>query len=140
TATDGMMKRRSSVAAVSISTLTVGLGVLLGVGACDRQLNPFAVDPPKDCSIESQHLFVVDVMRDFYLWNGDLPTAVDIAGFETPEDLVRELRVGNDRWTRIADKVTSDALFMEGKFVGLGYKTQRGADNEVRISFVSDNS
>ena len=130
-----MRRRRFLVATASITaTLTLGLA------ACDRQVNPFAVDPPKDCSVESQNQFVVDVMRDFYLWNAELPTAVDVSGYETPEAMVKALRVGDDRWTRVADKVTSDALFMDGKFVGLGYKTQRGADNEVRISFVSDNS
>lgn len=131
-----MRRRRLLVATVSIiSTLALGLGL----AACERS-DPFAVDPPKDCAIESQNQFVFDVMGEFYLWNAELATDVDISEYETPEALVKALRVGNDRWTRIADKATSDALFMEGKFVGLGYKTQRGVDNEVRISFVSDNS
>ncbi|MFO7564688.1 MAG: S41 family peptidase [Enhygromyxa sp.] len=130
-----MRRQRFLVAAASI-TSTLGLGLT----ACEQRANPFDVDPPTDCSIESQNQFVVDVMQDFYLWNAELPSAVDLGAYETPESLVSDLRVGDDRWTRIRDKATSDALFMEGKFVGLGYKTQRGADNEVRISFVSDNS
>jgi carboxyl-terminal processing protease len=129
-----MRRPRFLVAAVSITSI-----LALGLTACERT-NPFEVDPPKDCSVESQNQFVVEVMQDFYLWNTELPSDVDFGAYETPEDMARALRVGNDRWTRVADKATSNALFMDGKFVGLGYKTQRGADNEVRISFVSDNS
>jgi carboxyl-terminal processing protease len=115
------------------------ISITLGLAACTPE-DPFYVEPPAECDVESQNQFVVDVMRDYYLWNADLPTDVDIAAYETPESLVSDLRVGDDRWTRIRDAATSDALFMEGKYVGLGYKTQRGAENEVRLSFVSDNS
>lgn len=130
------MQRRRSV----LVTLSITSSLALGLAACDRQTDPFKVEPPKDCNIDSQNQFVIDVMSDYYLWNADLPTALDIATYESPEALVKDLRVGDDRWTRIADKVTSDALFMEGKFIGLGYKTLRGPENEVRLSFVSDNS
>lgn len=102
--------------------------------------DPFAVEPPEDCSVESQKTWLVDVMREYYLWTADLPDDIDLEVYETPEDLVSGLRQGVDRWTRIRDKSTSDALFMEGKFVGLGYKTQRGPEGEIRLSFVSDNS
>jgi carboxyl-terminal processing protease len=135
---DVMMQRhRFSTATISITSM---LALGLGLAGCDRRVDPFAVDPPKDCNVDSQNQFVIDVMSDFYLWNADMPTGIDITAYESPEDLVSDLRVGNDRWTRIRDKATSDALFMEGKFIGLGYKTQRGADNEIRLSFVSENS
>ena len=98
------------------------------------------VEPPADCSVESQKSWLLDVMREYYLWNEDLPADVDLEAYETPEDLVVDLRQGVDRWTRVRDKTTSDALFMEGKFIGIGYKTQRGPEGEVRLSFVSENS
>ncbi|PRQ04200.1 putative CtpA-like serine protease [Enhygromyxa salina] len=117
------------------------VSISLGLCACELRLNdPFKVEEPADCEVESQNQFVVDVMREFYLWTDELPADIDLSAWETPESLVSDLRQGVDRWTRISDKSTSDALFMEGKFVGLGYKTLRGPDNEVRISFVSDNS
>jgi carboxyl-terminal processing protease len=83
---------------------------------------------------------VVEVMSDFYLWNTDLPSGIDTSAYDSPEALVDDLRQGVDRWTRIRDKATSDALFMEGKFIGLGYKTLRGPDNEVRLSFIEASS
>ncbi len=115
--------------------------VPLSLGACQPDTeDPFQVDPPDDCSIEAQNQFVVDIMSEFYLWHEDVPEGVDIGEYDDPSDLVKVLRAENDRWTRISDLATSDALFMQGKFVGLGYKTQRMEDDSIRISFVSDNS
>jgi carboxyl-terminal processing protease len=130
-----MQRRRFLSATISMTSC---LACTLGLAGCQPD-DPFYVEPPAECDVASQNQFVIDVMSDYYLWNSDLPD-VDITAYESPESLVSDLRVGDDRWTRIRDAATSDALFMEGKFVGLGYKTQRGADDEVRLSFVSDNS
>jgi carboxyl-terminal processing protease len=131
------MQRLMTVTALTLLTFAT----TLGVSACELRLgDPFKVPPPDSCDVPSQNQFVVDVMAEYYLWNVDLPTDIDISAYESPEDLVSDLRQGVDRWTRVSDKSTSDALFMEGKFVGLGYKTLRGPENEVRLSFVSDNS
>ncbi len=129
------MHRYGTLAATISLTLTLGSAL----AACEAR-DPFYVEPPSDCSVESQNQFVLDTMHEFYLWNLELPSDLAPADFEAPEEYVRALRVGDDRWSRVSDKATSDALFMEGKFVGLGYKTQRGDDGEVRLSFVSDNS
>lgn len=130
---------RRSIFAYASSTSLLALPVLL-LGACQVE-DPTYVEPPSDCTaVEAQNQFVVDVMRQNYLWSDSVPEDIDITAYEDPSDLVRELRDENDRWTRISDKSTSDALFMEGKFVGLGYKTQRMEDDSIRISFVSDNS
>jgi carboxyl-terminal processing protease len=126
-----MMKRPLILAALFLTS---------SLGGCESRVNPFDVDPPKDCEVASQNQFVLEVMSEYYLWNDDIPVDVDLDAYESPGDVVKAVRNGNDRWTRISDKATSNALFMEGKFVGLGYKTLRGPDNEVRISFVSDDS
>ncbi len=130
------MHRRTTLA---ISTLLT-FATVFGGSACGRLGDPFHVPPPDTCDVPAQNEFVVEVMSDFYLWNADLPADIDVTAYETPEALVAELRQGVDRWTRIRDKVTSDALFMEGKFVGFGYKTSVEADGAVRLSFVNDNS
>jgi carboxyl-terminal processing protease len=130
------MRRRTTLTALTLLTF----GITLGLSACERLGDPFEVPPPDSCDVPSQNGFVVEVMSDFYLWNDDLPADIDVSAYESPEQLVGELRQGVDRWTRVSDKATSDALFMEGKFIGFGYKTLRGPENEVRLSFVSDNS
>ncbi len=121
------------------STLATLVSMLASIG-CQPQESPFLVEEPEECSVDTQKTWVLDVMHEFYLWNAELPSAVDISAYETPEELLESLRQDPDRWTRVADKVKSDALFMEGKFVGLGYKTERLEDDSIRISFVSDNS
>lgn len=131
------MQRRTTLTTLALLTF----GLTLGSSACELRLgDPFKVAEPETCDVPDQNGFVLEVMSDFYLWNDDLPSDIDVTAFESPEDLVRELRQGVDRWTRVSDKATSDALFMEGKFVGFGYKTLRGPEDEVVLSFVNDNS
>ena len=131
-----MQRRRTLVAASLLTSCLVGF-----TAGCVLR-DPFAVEPPESCEVDAQKDWVVDVMREYYLWTDELPVDEDIDKelYETPEELVASLRQGVDRWTRVRDKSTSDALFMEGKFIGLGYKTLRGPDDEVRLSFINDNS
>ncbi|MDV7398946.1 hypothetical protein RZS08_46490, partial [Arthrospira platensis SPKY1] len=80
------------------------------------------VPPPADCEIDSQKEWVYDTMDYAYLFRTELSPkeSVDFAAFETPEELLSSLRVSPDRWSRVSDKATSDALFMEGKTIGTG--------------------
>ena len=116
-----MQRRRTLLAATLLTSTALGM---LSPG-CGLLRDPFSVEPPPSCDVEAQKDWVVDVMREYYLWTEELPADedIDFEAYETPEDLVRDLRQGVDRWTRVRDKSTSDALFMEGKFIGLGYKT-----------------
>lgn len=115
----------------------------LALTACEPPEDPFAVDEPPveectDAVVLNQ--WVLDVMQEYYLWTDIMPTDVAVEDYETPEDFVVALRSEPDRWTRVSDKATSNALFMEGKFIGFGYKTERLDDDTIRLSFVSDNS
>lgn len=115
----------------------------LALPACLPPEDPFAVEePPVEECTNSVVLnqWVLDVMQEYYLWTETMPTDAAPEDYETPEDYVVALRSEPDRWTRVSDKVTSNALFMEGKFIGLGYKTERLEDGSIRMSFVSDNS
>ncbi|MEZ4383589.1 MAG: S41 family peptidase [Nannocystaceae bacterium] len=99
------------------------------------------VDPPDDCSIPSQNGYVLEVMQHSYLWNEEVPDDVDLSLYEEPKDVLADLRYAEiDRWSRVADKVTSDALFEEGKTISYGFNHMRDADGKVRISFVYDDS
>lgn len=122
---------------------TISFLSLLALTACQPPEDPFYVEEPPAEQCEDPvvlNQWVLDVMLDYYLWVDDMPTDALPEDYETPEDYVKALRAEPDRWTRVADKVTSDALFMEGKFIGLGYKSMRMEDETIRISFVSDNS
>lgn len=122
---------------------TLSFFSLLALAGCQPPEDPFYVEEPPAEQCEDPvvlNQWVLDVMLDYYLWVDDMPSDAAPEDFETPEDYVKALRAEPDRWTRVADKVTSDALFMEGKFIGLGYKSMRMEDESIRISFVSDNS
>ncbi len=117
--------------------------VALALTACLPPEDPFLVaEPPaEECTdVLVLNQWVLDVMQEYYLWTDIMPTDIAPADFESPEDYVVALRSEPDRWTRVTDKVLSDALFQEGKFIGLGYKSERMDDDSIRVSFVSDNS
>ncbi len=113
-------------------------GVALTLASCVD--DPLDIAPPSSCDLPTQKAWVLDVMRQVYLWTDDLPSDVDLEAYETPEELLADLRQGEDRWSRVADKVASDALFMEGKYVGLGMSTARDAEDRLRITFVHEES
>ncbi|MEZ4452154.1 MAG: S41 family peptidase [Nannocystaceae bacterium] len=115
----------------------VSASALVGLTAC---IDPVAVDPPDDCSTNSQNAYVLEVMKHAYLWNHEVPD-LDPAAYDEPADILADLRFKEfDRWSRVADKVTSDALFEEGKFIGYGFNHVRDAAGRIRISFVYDDS
>lgn len=115
----------------------VSSSALIGLTAC---ADPVMVDPPDDCSTNSQNAYVLEVMKHAYLWNHEVPD-VDPAAYEEPADILADLRYKEiDRWSRVADKVTSDALFEEGKFIGYGFNHVRDAAGRIRISFVYPDS
>lgn len=112
-------------------------GALIGLNAC---VDPVMVDPPTDCSTISQNGYVLEVMKHAYLWNREVPD-LDPAAYDKPSALLSDLRFAEyDRWSRVADKVTSDALFEEGKFIGYGFNHVRDAAGAIRISFVYPDS
>jgi len=83
----------------------------------------FYVSPPDDCSTEKQAEFLYDVFEKVYLWNDEIPAreSLNFASYEDPKDILKDLKYKKiDRWSYVADKVESDALFKEGKFIGYG--------------------
>lgn len=132
---DSMIRPRALC--FSLSNLCICTGLVTALGC-----SPFYVPPPDDCSNEKQNEFVYDAMQTAYLWNNELPprSEVDFNASE-PADFVKTLRQpDHDRWSRVADQSTSDALFQEGKFIGLGFSHRRDTDGKIRVSFVHEGS
>lgn len=101
--------------------------------------SPLDFGEPRSCDIPDQNEWVYGVMQEIYLWTDDMPE-VDPREYESPGELVRDLRVGEDRWSRVSDKATTDALFQEGKYIGLGFKTKRTTDGGIAVSTVHETS
>ncbi len=120
----------------TFAALSAALAFTLGAAGCVEE-DPFDIAPPEECDVESQKTWAFETMQEVYLFNDQLdPDAVDPAEYEDVESYVRAIRISPDRWTRAVEKSTSDALFMEGKFVGLGFKSKRDADDRLRVAFV----
>jgi C-terminal processing protease CtpA/Prc len=66
---------------------------------------------------------------------------IDPLDYDSPQALVAALRYAeHDRWSRVSDRAKTDALFQEGKIIGLGFKSKRDADGALRIAFVHPGS
>lgn len=111
--------------------LAASIGGAMGCAPDD----PFDFGGPRSCEVPDQNEWVLGLMQQAYLWNEEMPE-LDPLAYESPSQLVTDLRVGHDRWSRVSDKARSDALFQEGKVVGLGFRTRRDADGRVVVATV----
>ena len=102
----------------------------------DDQDGPMLDD---ECSIAAQNQWVDDAMRDFYIYADQVPI-VNLADFESPESLIRGLRVAPDRFSNVANQSTQIQLFDEGIQFGYGSNVRRDANGEWRIFFVLEGS
>ncbi len=101
--------------------------------------DPFDFGQPRSCELADQNAWVEQLMFEAYLWNDQL-VDVDPDRYETPSDVITAMRVDPDRWSRVSDRVRTDALFQEGKTVGLGFRTERNDADEVVVAWVTPDS
>ena len=86
---------------------------------------------PSSCSNDAQKQFVLDALYDWYLWNDDLPANLDIANYDSPEQLVFEVttafgprdNLGNpiDRWSSVRSLQADEQFFGAGRYEGFGF-------------------
>jgi len=127
----GMRKTRwlLSVAA------TCGLAL---TSACSE--DPLAeLGEPRSCEVGDQNEWVYAAMQEVYLFNGELPE-VDPRAYASPSEMVRDVRVAPDRWSRVSDKARTEALFQEGKSIGFGFRPKRNGLNQYVVASVHADS
>jgi C-terminal processing protease CtpA/Prc len=117
----------------------IGIAAVFATAACtgDGGLTPPQVGTDA-CSIDGQKQFVLDQMRDVYLWNDALPATVDLAAFPTPEALLDHLVSYQplDDFSYI-DLAAADAQFFgEGRYEGYGFSTRFEAADDLRFTRV----
>ncbi len=117
--------------------LVASLGGSVAAG-CSAE-DPFDFGGPRSCDAGDQNVWVYGLMQQAYLFADELPE-IDPLDYDSPNEMVRDLRVDPDRWSRVSDKATTDALFQEGKFIGLGFRTRRDAQERVVIADIQGNS
>lgn len=91
-----------------------------------------------ECSNTGQKQFVLDVMRDWYLWNDLLPTNVDISAYASPEELLAFLITVQplDNFSFINTLEADVQFFGEGKFEGFGFGSRFVAADDLRLTRV----
>jgi C-terminal processing protease CtpA/Prc len=114
------------------------LAVLAACGSSDGGGNA----PPADtaCSINEQKQFVLDVARDWYLWNDLLPAQINVDDYATPEALLADIRSYSpgmvDAFSAIGSLQADQEFFGEGKFEGFGFSSRFEAAGDLRLTRV----
>jgi carboxyl-terminal processing protease len=121
--------------------LMIGVALLT---ACTSGGEGGFADPAQtgNCSIPEQNQFVLDVMRDWYLWNDLLPANVDINAYSTPHELLAFLTSVQpiDNFSHISTLEADTQFFGEGKYEGFGFGTRLVAAGDLRLSRVFTDS
>lgn len=103
--------------------------VLLSIIACkkDENDNPFV-------SINQE---IYDMMKVVYLWNTNLPSSVNVSMYDSPADLMDDLRYDvYDKWSLVLTEDEFNQYFEEGKMIGHGFMLGLDNDDNIRIAFV----
>jgi len=106
--------------------------------------------PVSSCSVDGQKQFIVDAMRQWYLWNDSLPAQVDLSQYATPEDVLEFLKTfsppGSDgqpvdrSFSFITTAAADTARFSQGEFEGFGFVFEFVAADDVRLAKVFSGS
>jgi C-terminal processing protease CtpA/Prc len=89
---------------------------------------------PAACSTTNQKQFVLDVTRDWYLFQNDLPATVNIGDYPTAQELLDALTAtaraqGKDRYFSYLTTPDADSSFLlEGQYIGFGFRTSIQTD------------
>lgn len=85
-----------------------------------------------ECSAEDIKLRVDFDMRDYYIYYDAVPN-LNLAAFDSPENLIRDLRVDPDIYSRVTDAADENALVQSGQSGGFGFVFSPAADGTVRF-------
>lgn len=113
----------------SLSTIVL-LSLFLVFSACRQRLVE-----PTDFDTQFKNV-VVELMREWYLWNTEMPADIDVSRYATPNDLIRGIRNPQDRWSYIEDEISYFQFFEAGQLVGYGMGLRFVSANELFISYV----
>ena len=116
--------------------LWISVWLWMCVGACTPKEEP--VDPGK---VEDEvKKAIVDVMREWYFWNDQLPATVDLSKFHSNEELLDGILYKPlDRFSYLTTQENFNNSFV-GKNAGHGFGFAFTADEKLYISFVFNES
>jgi carboxyl-terminal processing protease len=91
------------------------------------------------CGETARKQWVLDVVRDWYLYPETLPATVDLAAYATAEQLLDALTAtaraqDKDRFfSYLTTRSAENSLFAEGEFVGFGFRNRTDDGNRIFI-------
>lgn len=139
----------SSNAGLALVAMLVVTGTLTACGGGGGGGGTLANGNPAACSATGEKQFVLDAMREWYLWNDLLPGNVNINDFGSPESLLAFLATFSpddgsgspiDRFSSINSAAADSAFFGEGQFEGFGFSRRFVAANDLRLTRVFTSS
>ena len=76
-----------------------------------------------NCSTASQNRYVLDVMRDIYFWNTQLPASVNTSSYASPEALLEAVRYRplDEHFSYIGARAAEEAFYSDSQFIGFGF-------------------
>ena len=116
--------------------LWISVWLWMSVGACTPKEEP--VDPGK---VEDEvKKAIVDVMREWYFWNDQIPATVDLSKFASNEELLDGILYKPlDRFSYLTTQEDFNNSFV-GRNAGHGFGFAFTADEKLYISFVFNES
>jgi len=89
------------------------------------------------CATEQKNEFLHRAMLDRYYWYDRVPSTIDYASFDSPEQTLDYLRFGVlDRFSYIASATAFDNLINHGTYIGYGFSFVLDSNDRVWIRFV----
>ncbi|MDX9845920.1 MAG: S41 family peptidase [Tenuifilaceae bacterium] len=83
---------------------------------------------------------LLNVMEEYYLWYNEMPT-VDPNSYPSPVELLDALTYKElDRWSYITTKQELEAYYQNAEYVGYGIGLGFDAQNQLRITFIFEDS
>ena len=100
---------------------------------------PPSPDPgtPTEVPLKTQRInrFIVEAMRNRYLWNSDLPSEIDITSESDPAALFKRLRNPQDSWSVLSDNIQQTQGEFTNETRSYGYELTFGKFNNSENMF-----
>ena len=121
---------------------TMLLAALLTISGCSASGDDGTIVGDVSCSVTGQKQYVLDAMRDVYLWYDLLPASVDIDDYATPEELLAYLITFQplDDFSFINTAAADSAFFGAGQFEGFGFSSRYVVAGDLRLTRVFSDS
>lgn len=78
-------------------------------------------EPFYNLQYQNENEFVLELMKEVYLWNDEMNIIDDVNSYESPQAVMRALQTDKDRWSYIVEKTVNDAYFTDGEIIGFGF-------------------